>query len=179
MSMEPEIYCGGGFRRRLAALLSRLWWWRKRDSPLIVHAERELRIAGLFDQDADYGGMIGEAVIEMVRVFTKQGHSGFSAHICIDVFSRVAAFQPLGALTGADDEWHEIEEGRYQNLRCSRVFKENGQAYDIEGIIWRDADGLAFTNFKSRVPVSFPYTPEQKIVDAETGLVVRVEGGDA
>ena len=31
-------------------------------SNLVKHAERELRKAGLFDQDSDYNGMIAEAI---------------------------------------------------------------------------------------------------------------------
>ena len=46
---------------------------------LIQHAQLELKLAGLFNKDSDYGGEIGKAVLELVNVFEKQGHSGFSA----------------------------------------------------------------------------------------------------
>ena len=42
---------------------------------LAKHAEYELRKAGLFDKDSDYGGMLGKAVMDIVKVFAKQGHS--------------------------------------------------------------------------------------------------------
>lgn len=156
---------------RILRAVRRVWSWRpfrKHESGLTTFAERELRAVGLFDPGSDYDGMIGEAVLELVKVFSKQGHSGFSAHLCLDVFAKVAAFKPLAPLTGETDEWQEVADGVYQNNRCSRVFKEDGEAYDIDGIIWRDPDGATYTNFKSRVPVTFPYTPTQQVLDADT-----------
>ena len=40
---------------------------------LVSHAEAELRKAGMFDADADYNGMIGKAVMDLVKVFADQG----------------------------------------------------------------------------------------------------------
>jgi hypothetical protein len=60
------------------------------DSYTVSHAKRELELAGLFDEDSDYGGMIGEAVMELVRVFASQGHSGFSAPWVLELFNKVA-----------------------------------------------------------------------------------------
>ena len=40
----------------------------------IDHAKLELQMAGFFDKDSDYGGMIGEAVMELMEVFANQGH---------------------------------------------------------------------------------------------------------
>jgi hypothetical protein len=134
-------------------------------SNLVAHAERELRAAGLFDKDSDYSGMLADAVLELVKVFANQGHSGFSAARTIAIFSRVADGKPLVPLTGADDEWTEVGDGYYQNKRCSRVFRKDGEAYDIEGIVFRDPDGSTWTNKDSHVPIIFPYTPTTKIVD--------------
>lgn len=172
MSDVPLEVCPETVSSRVLRAVRRLWAWRpfrKHENNLTSFAETELRTAGLFDADSDYGGMIGEAVTELVNVFSKQGHSGFSAHLCLDVFAKVAAFKPLGPLTGEDSEWHEVTDGIYQNNRCSRVFRENGAAYDSEGVIWRDPDGLTSTNFESRVPVTFPYTPSQRVVDRSVG----------
>jgi hypothetical protein len=46
---------------------------------LVEHAEDELRRAGLFDKDSDYDGILGQAALEVVRVFANQGRSGASA----------------------------------------------------------------------------------------------------
>lgn len=128
-------------------------------------ARSELTAAGLFDKDTLYGGMLGNAVMELVEKFSEQGHSGMSASIAVQAFERLARYEPLGPLTGADDEWTEVSEGVFQNRRCSHVFKENGEAYDIYGRIFREPSGACFTNRDSRVPVTFPYTPKREYVD--------------
>ncbi len=132
---------------------------------LTDYAERELRAAGLFDEDSDYGGMLAEGVMKLVVEFSAQGHSGFSANQTINIFERVARFEPLGPLTGEDDEWNEIGDGVYQNRRCSHVFKEHGEAYDINGRIFREKGGATYTSKDSRVAVTFPYTPKSEVVD--------------
>src|SRR5689334_19137122 len=121
-------------------------------SNLEEYAKEELTRAGYFSKDSDYGGLIGEAVMKMIKLFSDEGHSGFSAPMTINIFKQVAMFEPLTPLTGADDEWVEVSDGHFQNRRCSHVFKENGEAYDIEGKIFRYPDGGCFTNFDSRVP---------------------------
>ena len=134
-------------------------------SNLTSFARNELQIAGLFDEDSDYGGMLGDAVMRMVEQFAEEGHSGFSASQAIKIFQRVASFEPLTPLTGEDDEWTEVADGLLQNRRCSHVFKENGEAYDSEGRIFREPDGVCFTSGDSRVPITFPYTPTRTYVD--------------
>ena len=42
-------------------------------SDLTDHARNELKLAGLFDKDSDYDGMLGDSVMELVKVFSKQG----------------------------------------------------------------------------------------------------------
>lgn len=134
-------------------------------SNLVAHAKKEMEIAGLFDKDSDYGGMIGEAVLKMVQMFSEEGHSGYSAPMAISIFEKVARFEPLTPLTGADEEWVEVSDGIFQNCRCSHVFRENGEAYDIDGRIFREPDGSCFTSRESHVPVTFPYTPKREYVD--------------
>jgi hypothetical protein len=56
----------------------------------------------------------------------------------------------------------------WQNNRCCHVFKDNaGNAYDIDGKIFREPDGACYTSRDSRVPVTFPYTPVREYVDVE------------
>jgi hypothetical protein len=129
------------------------------------HAKEELTRAGLFDKDSDYGGMMGEAVMKMIRVFAEERHSGFSASMAVNIFAKLAKYEPLTPLTGEDDEWTEVEPGVFQNKRCCHVFKQNGEAYDIDGKIFRDPDGICFTSKDSRVTVTFPYTPKREYVD--------------
>jgi len=44
-----------------------------------IFARKWLEQNGLFDKDSDYGGWLGEAVMEVVELVAKQGHSGGSA----------------------------------------------------------------------------------------------------
>jgi hypothetical protein len=96
-------------------------------SNLATYAKRELELAGYFKEDGMYGGMLGKAVMDLVEKFAEEGHSGMSASITINTFERVARFEPLSPLTGADDEWVEVSRGMFQNSRCPHVFKENPQ----------------------------------------------------
>jgi hypothetical protein len=134
-------------------------------SNMTEFAKRELELAGLFRADSDYGGHIGNAVLKIIELFASEGHSGFSAHLAIDIFERVARFEPLTPLTGADDEWFEPTPGLFQNVRCPRVFKDADGTYDSEGRIFRDPDGSCVTNKDSRVAITFPYTPKREYVD--------------
>ncbi len=137
-------------------------------SNLVDHARTELEAAGLLSKESDYDGMIGEAVLELMEVFAKQGHSGMSASITANAFDKVSRFLPLVPLTGADDEWNEVGEGHFQNRRCSHVFKDAaGAAYDSEGRIFREPNGSSYMSQASRVPVTFPYTPHSEVVDVE------------
>lgn len=140
----------------------------QKESNLVRHAREELERAGLFDADSDYGGLLGKAVLEMIERFADKNHSGASAAMAVGLFKRLALFEPITPLTGEDDEWEEVdrEDGvpTFQNRRCPRVFKKNGQAYDIEGRVFQAADGLCYINGQSRVGVSFPYTPTTEFV---------------
>lgn len=135
-------------------------------SNLEAFAESELRRAGMFDKDSDYGGMMGDAVLKMIRLFAEEGHSGFSANMAVNLFERLARFEPLTPLTGSDDEWMEVSDGCWQNVRCSHVFKDaDGKAYDTQGKVFREPSGSCFTSFDSRVYLTFPYIPKIEYVD--------------
>lgn len=64
-------------------------------SRLIEHANKELTRVGLFDEDADYGGMLGEGVMELITVFANQGHSGMSAEMTRQLFHKLSNFEDL------------------------------------------------------------------------------------
>ena len=97
---------------------------------LVAHAKRELDLEGLFDRDADYGGMVGKAVLELVETFAKQGHSGFSAGMVLELFNKVASFKPLSKLSSDPEEWEDRSEisnaPMWQNMRDPRVFSKDG-----------------------------------------------------
>lgn len=113
-------------------------------SNLIEHARYELTRAGLFDDDADYGGAHAQAVMDLMEVFASQGHSGMSAAITLRLFYDLAEFKPIGPITSDPDEWTEVTDGMWQNKRRSTSFSHDGGAtwYDIEdealnnGAVW-------------------------------------------
>jgi len=134
----------------------------------IEHAKQELKAAGLYDSDSDYGGMLAEAVMKLLEVHVEEGHSGASNSMVINLFSKLANQEPLGPLTGEDGEWGEPydHEGTRQNKRCSHVFMNaDGSAYDILGKVFREPNGSSYTSADSHVPVQFPYTPVTEYVD--------------
>jgi len=115
-------------------------------SNLVKHAEYELKLAGLFDKDSDYDGMLGEAVLELVKVFAKQGHSGFSAQTVLQLFNEVASFKNLTPIGKSDDEWMDVSgmtadgKGMWQNKRRGTTFSRDG------GKTWYDIDDESLNN---------------------------------
>lgn len=71
-----------------------------RASTSVRHAyfERRVRELGVLDKDADYGGMIGQTVLELSRVFARQGHSGNSASSTLGLFNQLMAEYDGGGL---------------------------------------------------------------------------------
>ena len=109
--------------------------WRKEDSNLYAYAENEVRLAGLLDDEGMYGDMLGKAVLELVEVFARQGHSGMSASVTLEVFNLVANFKPLTPIDYSDlTQWNEVGEGVYQHTRRSTTFSNDGLKtwYDLE-----------------------------------------------
>jgi hypothetical protein len=137
---------------------------------LLEYAQSELnRIGMTADSDDEMNRAMRDHILHMVKAFAEEGHSGFSANYALSILKKVLAFEPLTPLTGEDDEWNEAAEGVLQNKRCSRVFKQadrfDGQAYDINGRVFREPSGSCYTNRDSFVPVTFPYTPKTEYVD--------------
>jgi hypothetical protein len=159
----------------------------KEMSNLNKHAMMEFKAAGWLNDDGEYLDEMQEAicnhVLKLLEVFDEEGHSGSTAPYTIDLFKKLAMFNPIVPLTGKDWEWTDVgdtfvERGHklYQNKRCGHVFKDETGAYDIDGkIFWEwcerelyeDEKGYPgtekfksyFTGRGSRVPVTFPYTP--------------------
>jgi len=151
----------------------------------------EFRAAGWTDADGKFNDEMQEDIcrhiLKLLDVFADEGHSGSSAPYAVNLFKKLAMFEPIVPLTGEDWEWHEPSPGVFQNTRCSRVFKQadrfNGQAYDIDARVfyeWNerplepDEEGYpgtrrfksSYTSRESMVPVTFPYTPTTEYVEA-------------
>ncbi len=50
---------------------------------------KRLKELGMYDEDSDYEGMIGEAVEELSKTFGEQGHSGMSASVTLGLFNQL------------------------------------------------------------------------------------------
>ncbi len=159
-------------------------------SNLMTHALNELRIAyapapaGSSQDEPDYGNEhIPNAVLELIKVLSQQGHSGGSIGVTIDLFTQLANFKPLGPLTGVDAEWFLHDEMGppflYQNKRAGDVFKtaENAQAWYLNAVIFVTQNG-EHLEINSGVKCgdgkllisrqyikSFPFTPKTFYVD--------------
>lgn len=135
------------------------------DSNLMRHARRELPP----ESGDDMQRTMNRDLLHLLAVFASQGHSGFSASYATSVLEKLMRFEPLGPLTGADDEWFDHGNGMFQNIRCSHVFKDperfNGQPYDIYARVFREPNGCCYTNGDSHQPIAFPYTPKREYVD--------------
>lgn len=142
------------------------------------HALAEFAAAGWMDKDGTYTddmqAAICKHVLKLLDVFSDENHSGSSAPYAIDLFSKLAAFKPIVPLTGEASEWNlvGVQDGQllYQNKRCSHVFMQGQEAYDIDGVVFWEwfttSDGEKikshFTSVDSRVPVTFPYMPKRE-----------------
>ena len=145
-------------------------------SKYINHALSEFRAAGWTDENGVFEDRmqkdICKSILDLLEVFAKEGHSGSSAPYAIDLFSKLAKFEPIVPLTGEDWEWAEVSSGVFQNRRCSHVFKDltqfNGQAYDTSAVVFYDTRidknskeyKSYFTSKGSHQPITFPYTPK-------------------
>ncbi len=172
-------------------------------SNLHKHALAEFKAAGWIDDTGykdEMQGLICDHVLKLIDLFSDEGHSGTTASYTINLFTRLAKFEPITALTGEDWEW--VDHGHTkQNKRCSTVFKDpDGSVYDInDKVFWEwakrdlyeDEEGYPGTSIyksyytckDSRVPVKFPYiVPEKPIYeyrysDAEPPAPPQTEAG--
>ena len=136
---------------------------------LLEHAKLEFEILG-WPGECEMQQLACENILELLKVFSEQGHSGSSAPYILNHFQMLAKFDPISPLTGRDEEWAEVSDGVFQNKRSSDVFKNgrNGRAYWIHGKIFKDKNGGTYTSKDSRVYIDFPWVkPRPEIVEVE------------
>lgn len=118
-------------------------------SNLIEHAKREMKLAGLYDADSSYGGMIPEAVLALIEAHSKQDHSGGSHYTTLGIFNRVVNYKALSPIGSTIDEWFKRDYQTagadcWQNNRQSSVFSHDG------GKTWYDIDDPKKKNWPNR-----------------------------
>jgi hypothetical protein len=108
---------------------------------LCDHAKAELTKAGLFDKDSDYGGMVADAVMELMASFGAQGHSGFSAGMTRELFNKLSQYDVLTEITDAEEDWMRVDSAKcapgqdpiWQSTRKPSLFSHDGGTtyYDL------------------------------------------------
>ena len=128
---------------------------------LIEYAESEL---GRIPNDKD--GMqeiINQNILDLVKLFSSQGHSGLSGCYVINALSRLLEYKPLNPLTGEADEWGAPygPDETQQNKRCSSVFRSKKEPpHDIDAIVVSDNGGVSwFYSHLFKKEITFPYLP--------------------
>jgi hypothetical protein len=109
------------------------------DSNLVKHAMRELDAIGMTEEKDGIDKLGREGVLELVRLFASQGHSGSSGAWMLGIVEKLLRFEPLTPLTNHEEEWILIHEGisgepdgLWQNCRDSRAFsKDGGKTYTL------------------------------------------------
>ena len=135
---------------------------------LVEYTENEL--ARIPKDEDGMQDLVNRNILEIVKAFSEQGHSGFSAGYVLSKLERLLRFKPISPLTGADDEWKEVHSQNgvrtYQNKRCSSIFKDVDaqgnvtRCEDIDGIVVSDNGGITwFSSKKFCKTVTFPYFP--------------------
>ena len=141
------------------------------------HAISEFKMAGydpIENCEDDPNKWIQENVLELLEVFSKQGHSGFSAPYCIKYFKKLANFECLTGIMCLNEEFNDVGHC-YQNRRNSAIFKKeiDSKPYYLDAIVWRDSSGSCFTGevdgVTSRQYIkSFPFIPKTFYIDVES-----------
>jgi hypothetical protein len=131
---------------------------------LVDYAEHELEIIGMGASSTEENKAMHDHIIHMVKEFSKEGHSGFSASYALGILQKLLAYEPLTPLTGKDDEWFETDIGeddmKWQNKRCFSVFKTaDGQTYDSAAVVYYAKGNRedTYTKGGQRTPITFPY----------------------
>jgi hypothetical protein len=134
-----------------------------KESNLVKYALSELEIMGMLDTGDPIDQQMVKHILELLSVFSAQGHSGLQAVYLVTCIQKLMRFSPLSPLMGNEEEWIQVAEGLFQNRRCASVFKENGVAYDLEGKIHQYPDG---SQQVSKTKIKFPYMPTKHIINA-------------
>ena len=128
---------------------------KEEDSNLIKHAKREFARMGYIplDQDQEDGPnkWIQENVLELLRVFSNQGHSGFSAKYCISYFNTLANYKLLSPVKSEDEfdfldikeiDCFKVIDSTRQSRVCNSVFLESKykSPYFLEGIVFKEGN---------------------------------------
>jgi len=145
----------------------------RKASNLVDWAKRELELAGLFDKDSDYDGALGPSILETVKIFSEQGHSGGSAGITRSILNKLLDWEPLSLVKNPLIEGYADVGGMgtplYQCTRDSTIFSEDGGKTWYKLVTDNYEDSNAVSRTKSRkVPLEAYNNGEGHSVDYRT-----------
>lgn len=146
-------------------------------SSLVDYAEDELQRIGMGKDTTDpMNKAMHDHIIHMVKEFSGEGHSGFSANYAIGILMKLLNYEVLSPLTGADDEWMAVDDSlasvdmMYQNKRCFSVFKQaDGRAYDLGSKVYypKGRREETYTKGGERTYITFPYTHKVEYIEVD------------
>lgn len=97
-------------------------------------AYKELDRAGMIGKDSEaYGGMIATACLDLYRVMSAQGHSGFSNSYTLEIFNMLRKNKQLSPLTNDPDEWTDVAE--YFDGKPFHQSKRNCSCFSDDNLI--------------------------------------------
>ena len=101
--------------------------------------------------------MMNNDVLELLKVFSEQGHSGFSAPIATRLFYKLANHKLITEVEDNPDDWDENGQHKY----ISSIFKrDDGTCYYMYGRLFAEPNSdNFFYNKASNVDVTFPIKP--------------------
>lgn len=143
------------------------------------HAEQEISILSALATDPENRPVIEpfkNEVLALCEAFGKSGQSGGSAPMTARILSRsiekLLLRQPIAPLTGSENEWMEVAENLYQNVRCGAVFTDKQKAWYLDAIIWSRVDDRndqfngTVEGYRSHgIIKQFPFTPKTFYID--------------
>ena len=101
--------------------------------------------------------MMNNDVMELLKVFEEQGHSGFSASWAIRLFSNLAKYKLITEIEDNPEDWDENGQHKY----ITSIFKrEDGTCYYMYGRLFAEPNSdNFFYNKASNVDITFPIKP--------------------
>ena len=112
----------------------------------LAKIENELRLAGFYDKDTDYGpGVIGDAVLKLAAVHYSEQHSGFSHELASHLFKiLVGDGGVLSPITDNPEDWTDVSGfcGNSESITAPAYFANTVTG---EKLIFKEGDIFQYT----------------------------------